>query len=220
MRLRRISARLLGARPRLDDESGMALVMALGITLVLAIALTTVITFSAAGARDSHRVNAGQKAYALAEAGVNNALSVLYATYPDRRRRLIPARTACSIRRRRRPAFPGRRPAVACCSASSPFMSTPDASRPNETVTWWGRIRTVPGRDALWVISSTGSVPNPTGPGAAPVTRTVHAKVPVIIGPPEPVPPGVLNWLYSTTDATALQSVAITLAILHARQPA
>ena len=73
MRLRRISARLLGARTRLGDESGMALVMALGITLVLAIALTTVITFTAAGARDSHRVNAGQKAYAIAEAGVNNA---------------------------------------------------------------------------------------------------------------------------------------------------
>ena len=51
----------------------MALVMALGIMLVLAIALTTVITFTASGARDAHRVNAGQKANALAEAGVNNA---------------------------------------------------------------------------------------------------------------------------------------------------
>ena len=79
MRLRRISARLLGAPTRLGNESGMALVMALGITLVVAIALTTVITFSAAGARDSHRVNAGQKAYALAESGVNNALAVLNA---------------------------------------------------------------------------------------------------------------------------------------------
>ncbi len=68
MRLRRISARLLGARTRLGDESGIALVMALGIMLVLTIALTTVITFTAAGARDSHRVNAGQKANALAEA--------------------------------------------------------------------------------------------------------------------------------------------------------
>ena len=59
----------------------MALVMALGIMLVLAIALTTVITFSAAGARDSHRVNAGQKAYAIAEAGVNSAISQIAPHY-------------------------------------------------------------------------------------------------------------------------------------------
>ena len=61
----------------------MALVMALGIMLVLVIALTTVITFTAAGARDSHRVNAGQKANALAEAGVNNALAVLTKNYEN-----------------------------------------------------------------------------------------------------------------------------------------
>ena len=60
-----------------------------------------------------------------------------------------------------------------------------------------------------WVIQSTGSVPNPTGPGVAPVTRTIRAKVPVIIGPTQDVPPGVLNWLYSTTDATSLNSVDI-----------
>ena len=60
-----------------------------------------------------------------------------------------------------------------------------------------------------WIINSTGSVPNPTGPGSAPVTRTVQAKVPVIIGPARDVPPGVLNWLYSVTSATALQSVEI-----------
>jgi hypothetical protein len=39
--------------------------------------LTTVIALTAAGARDSHRVNAGQQAYAVAEAGLNNALAVL-----------------------------------------------------------------------------------------------------------------------------------------------
>ena len=56
--------------------------MALGIMLVLTIALTTVITFTASGARDSKRVNAGQKATALAEAGLSNALAVLNQSYP------------------------------------------------------------------------------------------------------------------------------------------
>src|SRR4051812_39205199 len=49
-------------RERLRDESGIALVMALGIMLVLSIALATVIGFTAAGSRDAQRTNAGQKA--------------------------------------------------------------------------------------------------------------------------------------------------------------
>ena len=185
----------------------MALVMALGIMLVLAIALTTVITFSAAGARDSHRVNAGQKAYALAEAGVNNALAVLNANYPASTPGFPGPR--CLLNPQTAPVgFPGVDLPLPACATSTPFTSTPDASRPNETVTWWGRLRRI-GGPVAWVIHSTGSVRNPTGPGAAPVTRTITAKVPVVIGPTQPIPPGVLNWLYSTTNATALNSVDI-----------
>ena len=50
--------------------------------LVLMVTLTAVIFITAAGARDAHRSNAGQKASALAESGVNNALAVLHANYP------------------------------------------------------------------------------------------------------------------------------------------
>ena len=72
-----------GARrlSRLRDESGIALVMALGIMMVLTIALATVISFTSAGARHANSSNAGQKAYALAEAGLNNAITVLHASY-------------------------------------------------------------------------------------------------------------------------------------------
>ncbi len=201
-------------RERLGDESGVALVLALGIMLVLTIVLTTVITFTAAGARDSHRVNAGQKAYGLAEAGVNNALAVLNANYPDETSPYPGPR--CVLNPQPPPAnFPGTEPTgLARCPDPSapplpPFTSTPDPSRPGETVAWWGRIRRVTGMGLAWIINSTGSVPNPTGPGSAPVTRTVQAKVPVIIGPARDVPPGVLNWFYSATSATALQSVQI-----------
>ncbi len=69
----RLQPRRLGdvfLRSRLvREERGIALVMAMGIMLVLAIALTTVIFLTAAGARDSVRSNAGQKAYGLAQAG-------------------------------------------------------------------------------------------------------------------------------------------------------
>ena len=68
-----------------------------------------------------------------------------------------------------------------------------------------------------WVIRSTGSVPNPTGPSAAPVTRTIQTKVPVKIADPELPAPGVLEWLYSPTSATALQRGQDQVAVLHAR---
>ena len=93
--------RVLTMRARLSDETGIALVMALGIMLVLVITLTAVITFTAAGARDSHRVNAGQKATALAEAGLNNAFAVLNTVLP--RATLLPRVTRRSCPRARRP---------------------------------------------------------------------------------------------------------------------
>jgi hypothetical protein len=56
--------------------------MALGIMLVLTIALGTTIYLAASAARDAQRTNGGQSAYALGEAGVNNAIAVLNTYYP------------------------------------------------------------------------------------------------------------------------------------------
>src|SRR4051795_2836520 len=74
----RVPRRLL---VRLSDERGIALMMALGIMLVLAIALTTTIYLTSSSGRHANSSNAGQKSFALAEAGVNNAISVLHAAY-------------------------------------------------------------------------------------------------------------------------------------------
>ena len=189
MRRSRLSALGLAVRDRfgtrLGDESGIALVMALGIMLVLVITLTTVITFTAAGARDSHRTNAGQKATALAEGGINNALAVLNQNYPC---------TAC---------YPG----------DSSLLPARTTSYSSGTVTWSGVLDGAPpGAEWAdeWRITATGSVPNPTGPNAGPVTRTVSAVVPVI-------PPGTseigdenpLNYIYAEDELTFLQSVTI-----------
>src|SRR3954470_6199054 len=64
------------------EEEGVALMLAIVSMLVLTITLTAVIVLTAAGARDAHRSNAGQKASALAESGINNALAVLTMNYP------------------------------------------------------------------------------------------------------------------------------------------
>ena len=65
------------ARLRLSDERGIALIMTLGTLLVTSVILVTVIQYSSAAGRGAHKSKADQTAYALAEAGVNNAMSVL-----------------------------------------------------------------------------------------------------------------------------------------------
>ena len=58
-------------------QRGFVLPAALGISTVLTIVGTTAIAYTTSGARSASRSTADQKAYALAEAGVNNAMSVL-----------------------------------------------------------------------------------------------------------------------------------------------
>jgi hypothetical protein len=60
------------------DESGIALVMALGIMFVLTILVTSTLLLTGASQRQVNRSNAAQKAGMLAEAGIAAAGSVLY----------------------------------------------------------------------------------------------------------------------------------------------
>lgn len=62
---------------RLNDESGIALIMAVGVMFVLALALTTIISFSTSNEAAARYGKAEQEAFSLAEAGINNAYGVL-----------------------------------------------------------------------------------------------------------------------------------------------
>jgi hypothetical protein len=65
----------------LKNERGMALLMAIGIMTVLAITGTTMTYYATSNSGQSSRARAGVSAYALAEAGVNSALSVLNSSF-------------------------------------------------------------------------------------------------------------------------------------------
>jgi hypothetical protein len=180
----RVRRRLL---VRLSDESGIALVMALGIMLVLTIGLTTTIYLTSSSQRHAHHSNAGQKAYALAEAGLNNAVAVLNAHYPSTT------------------TYPGDTPP----GTFLPQRTTPYSEG---TATWKGELRFVNGAGWTWewLITSTGAVKNPTGPGTADVTRTVQTEVPVVTVPTQPVgTDGTLNWIYAGDSARFFNSVTI-----------
>ena len=74
--------RLAWYRRLLREEEGIALIFAIVSLVVLTAVLTAVIFLTAAGARDAQRSNAGQRAYSLAESGLNDALAILNANYP------------------------------------------------------------------------------------------------------------------------------------------
>ena len=74
--------RLAWYRRLLREEEGIALIFAIVSLVVLTAVLTAVIFLTAAGAREAQRSNAGQRAYSLAESGLNNALAILNANYP------------------------------------------------------------------------------------------------------------------------------------------
>jgi hypothetical protein len=173
---------------RLSDERGIALIMALGILFVLTITLGTVIYVTSASARHAEHSNASQKAYALAEAGLDNALAVLNVNYPGTL------------------AYPG-----------DPTLLTPAKTTTYDTgtATWSGTLTRLPLTSLSpwrweWRITSTGTVQNPTGPGAAPVTRTATAIVPVVIPTTSPASgSGPLNFLYSGKDMWFQNSVHV-----------
>jgi Tfp pilus assembly protein PilV len=62
----------------LRDEHGIALIMAMLILMVFAIALSAVIYFTSTNSRSASYTKAQQVAYNLAEAGINNQLSILF----------------------------------------------------------------------------------------------------------------------------------------------
>ena len=177
------------ARKRLDsrDERGIALIMAIGILFVLSVTLGTVLYVTSASARHAEHSNAGQKAYALAEAGLDNALAVLNTHYPSTT------------------TYPGDTPPG---TFLLPKVTTYDEGK----VTWSGTLQSVngPGYTYEWAITSIGEVSNPTGPGAANVTRKIQAKVPVVFPPEQPVgSDGTLNWIFAGDSARFTNSVSI-----------
>ena len=161
--------------------------MAIGIMFVLTITVSSVMVYTAASAGHANNSNAGQKAYALAEAGVNNAFAVLNAKY-------YPGMTD---------AFPGN---PAWVPATTTTYETGTA---NWGGTLEGPLVSSPWK-WQWRIESTGTVQNPTGPGAAPVTRKATAIVPIIIPTTTPASAtGPLNFLYSGSDMWFQNSVHV-----------
>ena len=127
--------------------------MAVGILFVLSITLAAIIQYTSSNERNARYSQASQSARSLAEAGINNALAVLF-NAPD--------------------------PSVKTLLTADPLQLNPPVPRISTyeagTVSWAGRLH--PTRQ-VWQLTATGIVRNPTGPGAAPVRRALTVNVPL-----------------------------------------
>jgi hypothetical protein len=88
-----VSLRNLPLIRRLRDERGIALVFALGATVALSATVAVAIDYTSANSRSSYYDRARQSAYTLAEAGINNAASVLAHASDPTISTLLPSRT-------------------------------------------------------------------------------------------------------------------------------
>ena len=134
---RRLKGRL---RRPLGDERGFALVIALGVTVVLSMTVVTVIEASTSNQRSSTMTGGRSAAYNLAEAGLNNAMSILRLPTNNALDRYVFCADAASL------------PTLPCT-----HTDTYSAGR----VVWYGNLYQNPAAGtAYWDLFSTGHVLN------------------------------------------------------------
>jgi hypothetical protein len=138
---------------RTQNEEGMALVMAIGILVVLGMLAVVITTYTTAGQRTASRSSAGVSAYGLAEAGINNAMSVLA--------------------KQKNAGFQSLLPATLGTANVTPYDGG-TVTRP-PYVKWWGAYNSA---TTTWSLSSIGYMRNPTG-GSRLITRRINVSVKV-----------------------------------------
>jgi hypothetical protein len=169
---------------RFSDERGQSLVLALLVLTFLAVSLGTVMFFTAGNQRNSNYQKTAQIATSLAEAGVNNAVSVL----------ANPSNSCCLE----------IDPTVDPAHAVLPTAASPRSGTYNgNTVTWWGSLSTQSDGSKMWTVYGKASVQNPTGPSAQPVVKQVSAQVLVHAPNPSSFNVNVWNAMYSPLGPTA-----------------
>lgn len=183
-------------RLRLKAEQGMVLPIALGILAVLSISVVVVIDSSTANSRSASRSKGDMNAFALGEAGINNAMAVL----------MNPGTNALD-------------PYIYCPESTTPptLPCWNTSSYEGGTVQWTGTLTTSSG-SAYWTLQSTATVRNPTG-GSKSIERTLTARAPVYPATSQPLSSPSWNYIYSRNlgtgqafngcDMTLANSVAI-----------
>src|SRR4051812_42275541 len=154
------------ARKLMANEQGFALVIALAVTVVFSMTVVTVIESASSNSRSSDRSKGRVSAYSLAEAGINNAASILSKSNPFDAHLLHPQGTYQPADCASPPANPTGTPLLG--NTCAPYTWSYDGG----TTTMWGWLDTT---TSNWTITSTGTVRNAFA--SAPTRRTLTATV-------------------------------------------
>jgi hypothetical protein len=171
----------------LRRESGITLVMAVGILGCMTLMGTTLIYYSNTTLRSAAYSAADSGSYGLAEAGINEMMAVLS-----------------------RPENNALNKYLLGYQANGTIVHTLSQYETG-TVEWWG---TLDETTAVWSLTSIGRTKNPTGAGGSELRRTLTAKVPVTPTLTQPLNNPAWNYIYSwrtgnTCDMTLQQSVRV-----------
>ena len=176
--------KLLSARVR--DERGIALVMAIGITTVLLISGATALTYTTSSQTQSYQTRTRVSAFTLAEAGMNNAMSVLN----------LPTNNSLD---------PDTLPK---CTTNDTKYTDPSAARTatsgwnhstlgTGTVDWCG---TLVRASALWYVTAIGNAHSPV---KGTVTKTLESTVTVEPTLTQPLNNPAWDYMYATHTGSA-----------------
>jgi len=179
-------------RRLLGEERGFALVIALGVTVVLSMTVVTVIESASSNQRNATMSGGRASAYDLAEAGVNNAMSVLR----------LPTNNALDK--------------YVFCSDSGSLPTLPCTrtdTYSNGNVVWYATLyQNAAAGTAYWDLFSTGHVRNPYG--GADYQKTLRATIPVVPVTTQPLNNPSWNYIFSrnTGSGVAFSGCDMTLA--------
>jgi Tfp pilus assembly protein PilX len=152
-----------------SEEQGFALVIALAVTVVFSMTVVTVIEAASSNSRSSDRSKGRVSAYTLAEAGINNAASILSKSNPFDQHLLHPQGSYQPADCSSPPANPTGQPLLG--NTCSPYTWSYDGG----TTTMWGWLDT---STSNWTITSTGSVRNAFASNSTSrtLTATIHMR--------------------------------------------
>ena len=154
-------------RRKLGNERGFALIMALGVTVVLGMTVVTVVEATTANSRAATQSKGRVTAYQLAEAGINDAASLLAkvpSAYDSHALHPQPPNQPSDCANP--PANPSAAPLLG--NTCNPIVVNYDGG----TATYWGVYSS---GTQNWSVTSTGRVRNPYG--GQDTTRTLTATI-------------------------------------------
>jgi hypothetical protein len=183
-----------GVSGRLRNERGYALVLALAASVALSIAGTSIAYYTTSNSHQASRGKAADSAYGLAEAGLNNALSILGCASDDIANPCTPAPTKLANDPTLFPSTPPSTPQMTLDGGTAVYSGTLSS---NGTIISSGTCSD----PCIWTLTSTGTA---KGDGLSPTVRKTLTRAVTVNGINDGADGGSWSRFYQDSASTCL----------------